>query len=44
MVYTLQQHLKYNVWANGKIADFIAKADEKLLGQWRISPICLFEF
>jgi uncharacterized damage-inducible protein DinB len=30
MVYTLQQHLKYNVWANGKIADFIAKADEKL--------------
>lgn len=30
MAYTLQQHLAYNVWANGKIAEFIAKADEKL--------------
>ncbi len=30
MTYTLQQHLAYNVWANGKIAEFIAKADEKL--------------
>lgn len=24
MAYTLLQHLNYNVWANGKIADFIA--------------------
>jgi uncharacterized damage-inducible protein DinB len=30
MSYTLTQHLAYNAWANGKIADFIAKAGEKL--------------
>jgi len=30
MSYTLKQHLSYNVWANGKLAEFIAKADEKL--------------
>lgn len=29
MSYSLEQHLRYNVWANGKIAEFITKADEK---------------
>ncbi len=31
MRYTLLQHLNYNVWVNGKIADFIAKPGEKLI-------------
>jgi uncharacterized damage-inducible protein DinB len=30
MSYSLQQHLAYNIWANGKIAEFIGKVDEKL--------------
>ena len=30
MSYSLQQHLQYNVWANGKLAEFIAKTDGKL--------------
>jgi uncharacterized damage-inducible protein DinB len=30
MSYTLKQHLEYNHWANGKIADFLLKADENI--------------
>ncbi len=37
MRYTLKQHLNYNLWANGKIADFIANADEKLFDMEVIS-------
>lgn len=37
MGYTLLQHLNYNVWANGKIADFIANTDEKLFDKEVVS-------
>ncbi len=37
MGYTLIQHLTYNVWANGKIADFIANTDEKLFDKEVVS-------
>ena len=30
MSYSLQQHLAYNFWANGKVAEFITKAEENV--------------
>ncbi len=30
MNYSLHQHLSYNIWANGKLAEFILKADENI--------------
>lgn len=30
MAYTLQQHIRYNLWANEKIALFLSKADESI--------------
>lgn len=30
MNYTLHRHLSYSLWANGKLAEFIAKADENI--------------
>ena len=30
MSYSLQKHLSYNLWATGKLAEFIAKADENI--------------
>lgn len=30
MKYTLLRHLHYSLWANGKLAEFIAKADENV--------------
>jgi uncharacterized damage-inducible protein DinB len=30
-MYTLQKHLQYNAWADGKIAEILSNLDEKLL-------------
>lgn len=30
MNYTLHRHLSYSLWANGKLAEFIAKADKNI--------------
>ena len=29
-MYTIQKHLQYNLWANGKIVEILANVDEKL--------------
>jgi uncharacterized damage-inducible protein DinB len=37
MNYTLQKHLAYNVWANGKFVEILMKTDEKIFEQEVIS-------
>ena len=28
-MYTIQRHMRFNVWANGKIVEILSKVDEK---------------
>ena len=41
MSYSLQQHLAYNVWANGKVAEFIAK-EQKNIFDSEVNPKTTF--